>query len=131
MRSIFLMMGLLLASPALADDCGKQNSEILTLKSWTAKQGEYMSIDITMQLQNNADKQIRMIKAAAVFIDPFGESIARLALDPDVVIPAKGTIDESGSWSAARLAKVRPQDVTTLICVSAVLYEDGSKETFE
>ncbi|MEQ1407778.1 hypothetical protein ABK249_22925 [Neorhizobium sp. Rsf11] len=131
MRYVLIVAAMLAAGSAAADDkCGSASSEILALKEWSASPGDYGSVSVRLKIGNKTDKQIRMVKAAAIFIDPFGDDIARLAIDPDVTIPANGDIEEKGSWSAARLVKVRPQDVTTTVCVSAVLYEDGSKEEF-
>ena len=131
MRTMILAATLLAAGAASADDCGTRRSDILVLKDWSAASGEYGNVRVSLKLQNNTDKQIRMVKATAVFLDPFGENIANLAIDPDVVIQANGTFEEKGSWSAARLIKVRKQDVKAVMCVSAVLYEDGSKEQFQ
>lgn len=135
MKYLFIgaMIAGLWASTAAAEtaDCGNLNSQLLTIKDWSAKPGDFGSVSVSMTIQSNSDKQIRMLKAVALFVDPFGEKIANLALDPDTVIKPKAALVEKGSWSAARLAKVRPQDVTAKICVSAVLYEDGSKEEFK
>jgi hypothetical protein len=128
---LILVGALLIAGSAAADECGARRSDILILKDWSAATGEYNNVRVSLNLQNNTNKQIRMVKASAVFTDPFGENIASLAIDPDVVIPAKGAFEEKGSWSAARLVKVRKQDVKATMCVSAVLYEDGSKEQFQ
>ncbi|KQV31149.1 hypothetical protein [Rhizobium sp. Root1204] len=121
----------LTAGTAAASDCGARNDKLITVMDWSAKEGDYSSVQVSIDYQNNGDKQIQMLKATAVFSDPFGENIANLALDPDVVVPPKTIHKERGSWSAARLPKVRKQDVTAIICVSAVLYEDGSKEEFK
>ncbi|WP_454622772.1 hypothetical protein [Brucella anthropi] len=135
MKHLFIgaMIAGLWVSTAAAEtaDCGNLNSQLLTIKDWAAKPGDFGSVSVSMTLQSNSDKQIRMLKAVALFVDPFGEQIANLALDPDTVIKPKAVLVEKGAWSAARLAKVRPQDVTAKICVSAVLYEDGSKEEFK
>lgn len=135
MKYLFIgaMVAGLWANTAVAEtaDCGNLNSQLITIKEWSAKPGDFGSVSVSMTLQSNSDKQIRMLKAVALFVDPFGEKIANLALDPDTVIKPKAVIVEKGAWSAARLAKVRPQDVTAKICVSAVLYEDGSKEEFK
>jgi hypothetical protein len=130
----YLLAALSLAATtnlAHADNCGPRNASLIELKDWSATKSDFGSVNVSMSLQSHAEKPIRMLKASVIFSDPFGDNVANLALDPDVAIPAKATYTEKGSWSAARLAKVRPQDVSALVCVSAVLYEDGSKEQFQ
>lgn len=104
---------------------------MISVKDWSAKPGAYGNVDVSIIYENTGDKQIRMLKATARFVDPFGDSVANLSLDPDVVVRPRSDHEEKGSWSAARLAKVRKEDVTAFVCVAAVLYEDGSKEEFK
>jgi hypothetical protein len=131
MRWIVIAASMLIATPASSADCGAGNADLLAIEGWSATPGDFGSVNVTIDLKNTADKQIRMVKATAVFFDPFGERIANLAIDPDIVIPPNASHQEKGNWQAARLAKVRPTDVEAKLCVSAVLYEDGTKQVFQ
>lgn len=126
-----MLAAILVAGGCQAAECGAANSELITLTKWSASPGDYGAVNVSMDFKSHTSKPIRMLKANVLFADPFGDQIANLSLDPDVVIPADAEYNVRGSWSAARLAKVRTQDVTAMVCVVGVLYEDGSKEVFE
>lgn len=131
MRALLTAVSLLVSmGTAAAFECAGGGDRILKLQAWEAKRGA-SSVDVTLTLKNEAPKGIRMIKGSVHFEDPFGGSVANLALDPDMKIEVSGIHKETGNWFAERLAKVNPSDVTTSVCLTGVVYADGTKEEFK
>ena len=114
---------------ALAD-CGSANPHLIKLESWGAKAVQH-GAQINMKFRNNAEKDVRMVKAKVLFTDPFGEHIATLSINPDVKCKAGDTFSQSGSYFVDRLANVDPDDITTTVCVEGVVYSDGEVEQFK
>jgi hypothetical protein len=128
----------MLATPALAEDCQSGKSGVLALLDWTAVMKPSLVGDepvVTINYINETHKNIRMIKAAVWFKDALGETMAGVDLEKDIrLAPDKTksqTFHVSGSSGFERLTKLEKRDAHGYICVEAVLYEDGTKESFE
>lgn len=109
------------------------NDVMLSVAEWSIRPASEGNVEITLRVRSNAPKQIRMLQGLAYFYDALDEPIGALPVGPDAIIPAGGEYTEHRTWSDhlfGRLLKLRKQDVKTATCVKAVLYEDGTKETF-
>ncbi|WP_457583666.1 hypothetical protein [Ensifer canadensis] len=132
MRSILLGLALALfgTSPALSA-C---NADLLTISKWSIKPIDSHMNELSFTARSSAGKGIRMLDAHLRFTDTLGATIGPLVIDRDVVIPARGSFTDTRVWgpfTIERLLKVNAQDITAYTCVHAVVYDDGSKETFE
>jgi hypothetical protein len=123
----------LLVAAAAADAKAKCNQELLSVDDWAARQVNERNIEVTVSVRSHSKKPIRMIEAIVGFTDALGADIGAIILERDVNVAAGERFVDKGLWTPqrfGRLLKVRKQDVKTDTCVTAVLYEDGSKETF-
>ncbi|RVI96123.1 hypothetical protein [Sinorhizobium medicae] len=130
MLRLFLILSVFAAAEAEAAGC---NDAMLSITDWSVGQASKGSVEIKLRFRSNAPKQIRMLQGLAYFYDALDERIGALPVGPDAIIPAGGEYTEHRTWSDhlfGRLLKLRKQDVKTATCVKAVLYENGSKETF-
>lgn len=131
MRKLLLVLSLLLVAADARAGC---NETMLSITDWSVRTATDTDVEVSIRVQSTAGKPIRMLKAIAYFNDALGEPIGAIPVGPDVNIAAGGEYSESRNWFAgvhfARLLKLRKQDVKTATCVKAVLYEDGSQETF-
>lgn len=135
MRTAWLgLIGMLMTAPALAGASCSGTTDLLQVSSWSIEAIDARTNALTVAVTNTADKPIRMIDGSVGFVDALDEEIARYAIDRDANIPAKGVFEDTGQWGPftfERLLKLRPEEVIAFACVRSVLYEDGSKETFE
>lgn len=130
------MLRLLFASvvAALAGEASAGcNQELLNVTGWAAKAVTDRQVEVRMDLKSTAPKPIRIIEALVYFRDALDGDVGALPVERDAHIPAGGTytrLMKSAPVNFDRLLKLRKQDVQTHVCVFAVLYEDGTKETF-
>jgi hypothetical protein len=140
MRLVIAISALLLTTTAAhAADCGQRGrGDILKVTDWKAVMkegsiGPYPSV--TIQFTNESGKEIRMAKASVWFFDALGDSISGVAIDKDIRLKPAGTQEQtfamSGSVDFERLTKLEKRDAEGLICLEAVVYEDGTKEEFK
>lgn len=109
------------------------NKTLISVSDWSARQLDERNVEVSVSVLSNAEKRIRMLYAFAYFDDVFDVPIGSVSIGPDAVIAAGGTYTELSKWTPhrfGRLLKMRKEDVKTATCVQAVLYEDGTKETF-
>ncbi|MQV97055.1 hypothetical protein GHK46_06345 [Sinorhizobium medicae] len=109
------------------------NQELLHVEGWSAKSMAERRVEVSMDLRSTAPKPIRIIEALVYFRDALDEDIGSLPVERDAHIPVGGIYTRLMRPAPAhfdRLLKLRKQDVETHVCVLAVLYEDGTKETF-
>ncbi|MDR2309788.1 MAG: hypothetical protein LBE54_02245 [Brucellaceae bacterium] len=110
------------------------NDQLLEFVSWSIKPLDADTNEMTAIFKSHAEKPIKMIDASAGYKDALGGRIGSFALERDVAIAPGGSHTETGRWGQntfERLLKLKPEEVTTSVCVRAVLYDDGTKETFQ
>ncbi|MDX0218744.1 hypothetical protein GOC40_12145 [Sinorhizobium meliloti] len=130
LRLFLIILSVFAAAEAKAADC---NNAMLSITDWSVGQVSKGNVEIKLRIRSHAPKQIRMLQGLAYFYDALDEPIGALPVGPDAIIPAGGEYTEHRTWSDhlfGRLLTLRKQDVKTATCVKAVLYEDGSKESF-
>jgi len=110
------------------------NASLLTFTGYSMRPLAAEAVEIATTFKSNASKPIRMLDAMATYRDALGASIGSFRLNRDVSIPVGGEYREVKKWGqfthADRLPKLKPSEVSLSVCVKAVLYEDGTKETF-
>lgn len=109
------------------------NGSLLNVTEWSARPVDERYVEVTVRLQSNATKPIRMIDGFVAFRDALNGEIGAINLERDAAIPAAGAFTDKGKWLARyfrRLTTLKKEDVKTSTCVNAVLYADGSKEAF-
>src|SRR5699024_8536169 len=132
MRPIFLALPLLLltTSSAWAIEClNGQSADILSVEGWQLGERDGQDKPIRITLTPLGDKGIRLIDGTIRFEDVLGERIGEFILERAREIPpdmpyvhtdvVAGTILE-------RLDQIHPDDIVTIACVSALVYDDGS-----
>lgn len=136
MRVVSSVLALLaLAPPAFADTiCGEgATSALLTVSDWTIKPITADTNQMTETLIYSGSKSIRMIDGSIRYSDVLGGSVASKAIDRDASIKPGEPYLQKGNWGRytfERLLKMNRSDVIVVACVRAVVYADGSKETF-
>jgi hypothetical protein len=126
----FLLAVLLTCSTYPATAC---DDHLLTFSSWSIKAISADTNKITTVFKSHADKPIRMIDASAGYKDALGGVIGSFSLDRDVKIEPNDSYSETKTWGPftfERLLKLKHDEVTTFVCVKAVLYDDGTKQEF-
>lgn len=127
MRAILVL--LLLSGTAHAG-C---NDTLLTFTDWSIKPLDAEANQITTTFKSNAERPIRMIDAKAGYFDALGAMVGSFELNRDASIRPGGTYAETKTWGQntfERLLTLKHDEVKTFVCVTAVLYDDGTKQTF-
>ncbi|WP_332714212.1 hypothetical protein [Pelagibacterium mangrovi] len=138
MRQILLTLTLWLA-PAhavLAIEClNGQSSDILAIESWELRDGagpdDERAIAITLELQG--DLGIRLIDGTIRFEDVLGDRVAEFILErAEGIVPGQPYIHDEiiAGTVLERLEQLHPDDIASIACVSALVYEDGTLQEF-
>lgn len=118
-------------------NCLEGSDRVLSLSHWEASIEEvaavkFVKVDLT--LTNSLTQGVRMIQGAAYFADILGRDIAGAVLDNDLRIDGSGSATQFGAFAIGptneRLLKVQASDVRTLVCVTAVVLDDGTVQRF-
>lgn len=128
MRAVFVCL-FMAALPAWA--CSEN---VLTLNKWTVEQSSDVTFRLVMQLAPAFRAPVRMVDAQVYFSDRLGGQIGGAILDRDTKIDGAPFIEEIEFGTGLRIARlldVDPADVVTRVCTKAVIYGDGSKQTFD
>lgn len=131
----WLVALLVTISPVVADEiCGRSaSSAVLTVADWSIKPIDDRSNEMVETLVYSGEKPIRMIDGSIRYADVLGGQIGSKAIDRDARIAPGSTYTLIGTWGQftfERLLEMERTDVTVVACVSAVVYEDGTKEAF-
>lgn len=132
MRRVLWALVLVLAGTAPA--LSACNDDLLTISRWSIKPLDSHMNELSFTVRSSAGKGIRMVDAQLGFTDALGATIGPLEIDRDITIPAGGTFTGKRVWgpfTIERLLKINADDITAYTCVRAVIYDDGSKETFD
>lgn len=118
----------------LAAECDKGRG-ILDLTSWSAGDVDTARYQapITTKIKHVGEKAFRMIDGGIQFYDALGRRIVGLSLDEDLAMSPGDELEETkwyGIASTERLRTASPKDIKGVVCLNAVLYEDGTKEEF-
>ena len=138
MRPLLLALSIsaLAATDASAIEClNGQSAGILTVETWELRdsQGEGDEKAISITLQPQGDLGIRLIDGTIRFEDVLGERIGEFILERAEGIPAARPYihdDVVAGTVLERLEQLHPDDIATIACVSALVYEDGTLEEF-
>jgi hypothetical protein len=129
-----LIFALGLTAPAAATTC---NTEILALEGWSVTLGTrsgYESANVMLAYQSTAAKPFRMIDASVRFADALGGHIALISTGRDMRLAPGDMFREEQSYLGTNLNRVvgmDRSDVSVELCTKAVVYEDGTVETFD
>ncbi|MCW5735202.1 MAG: hypothetical protein KIS73_13800 [Enhydrobacter sp.] len=136
-RFLFITVALLAFAPhqTFADAaCGRgATSDLLKLADWTIKPITADRNEMTETLVYSGSKNIRMIDGIIRYSDVLGGNIASKAIDRDASIEPGKPYMQKGTWGPytfERILKMNRSDVAVVVCVRAVVYADGTKETF-
>ncbi len=116
------------AQPAVA--C---NYDLISMTGWKITPKDSDSNILETAFVFNGDRDIRMIDASAQFSDVLGGRIASFAVDRYLLLESGAVFNQTGLWGQytfERLLDMDKADVETRVCVKAVIYADGEKETF-
>lgn len=131
--TLVILLGLA-GSAGAAQNC---NTDILALKEWSVTLGNRSgleSADLALTYQSTAGKTFRMIDASIRFTDALGGHIALIATERDMRLAPGDTFSEDQSYLGTqlnRIAHMDHSDVNVAVCTKAILYEDGTHETFD
>ncbi|MFC5385196.1 hypothetical protein ACFPLB_04350 [Aquamicrobium segne] len=133
MRILFAAV-VMAASPAIA--C---NTEMISVQdNWTAEnlrsEGDTVFTKIDLTYQYDGTQPYRMIDGSIRFRDATGSAIASLGLNrDDALAPGETSSLSITSFGPdlPRLATVNRSEIEVTTCVRTIIYEDGTKETFE
>jgi hypothetical protein len=124
----------LAGSAGAAQSC---NTNILTLTDWSLTLGNRSgleSAELTLIYQSTAGKPFRMIDASIRFTDALGGHIALVSTERDMRLSPGDTFSENQSYLGTqlnRIAHMERSDVDVVLCTKAVVYDDGTQETFD
>jgi hypothetical protein len=124
----------LLAAPALGAECSVGRSDAVVVTSWAAEATSGTlgpMVQVSYVLSNNLPKGIRMVDASVNFEDVLGQTMPGFKLAPDIAAAAGGDFAQVATYLGMdRLVKARHEDIIVTVCTRAVVYEDGTKESF-
>lgn len=136
MRPIFLALPLwlLATSGAWAIEClNGQSADILSVEDWQLGELEGQEKPIRITLTPLGDKGIRLIDGTIRFEDVLGERIGEFILERAREIPPDAPYvhtDIVAGTILERLERIHPDDIATIACVSALVYDDGTLVEF-
>lgn len=117
-------------------ECSPGRDDIVALESWEAVDLGDSVYSLRLELKNIGNRSIRMVEGGTYFYDPLDRSVGGWKLPPDLVLAPEET--QAQEWprivspgDGGRLAKLRPDEVSTKTCVTAIVYDDGTVEEFE
>ena len=138
MRWFFGVFISLLAIPfeSEARECRSGSSSVFSVSEWTAQIGDrgeadfFSWVDLNITLQNQTETGIRMSEGIVFFDDVLERSISNIKLNPDAKVEASSSFEQSGRYYSdeglERLISIRPEDVETLVCVTATVDANGT-----
>jgi len=129
------MVGLLmLCGTATAAECDALGvPSILQVTDWSAVPGE-PNVLTTIKYRNVSAKPIVMVKASVWFFDALGERVIGFQINPDVKLAPGVEAEESGRLIGDHAQRLLSSDKAlfqAIACTHAVVYADGTKETFD
>lgn len=138
MRHIFLALSfsLLTVPTASAIEClNGQSAEILAVENWTLGEAESETGEktISITLTPLSDKGIRLIDGTIRFQDVLGERIGEFIIErAREITPDQRYVHEDvvAGTILERLEQLHPDDIATIACVSALVYDDGTLVEF-
>lgn len=131
MRKLSMIILLALGSSPAFAAC---NNTLLKVEEWSITALDANTNELTVTITTESSKPIRMIDGQFGFRDALGGNVASAAIDRDATIQAGQTYTQVNQWGPftfERLLKLKKEEVEAFTCVRAVLYEDGTKETFQ
>jgi len=138
MRLMTAIGCVLISMNAYADPCrGDGSGAPLTVTDWSIEEveiGVSKGMDITVSMRSNAQKPFRMVDASFNFEDALGNYISSFTADPDLAAaPGEVVMTVNGYLGSemSRVLKMNRNDVVVYACTHELLYEDGTRETFE
>lgn len=130
-----LVFGLaFLTSPALAIECANgRSSEILSLSGWEMNRATDDTVTISLELRSEVEVGIRLIDATVSLEDVLGDRVGEFRLDRDAGIAAGAVSiheDSLAGRALERLESLHEDDVVGIVCVTALVYDDGTIHQF-
>ena len=118
-------IAILFSLPAAAQEC---IGDVVSLVGWSAKPEQGFT-RVNIGLRNVGPADVRMIKGTVELLDPFGDPlIPQFELQPDVHLMS-GNAGQIATYyfdDGARLTTVSPDLVTPRLCLTGVLFADGT-----
>lgn len=129
MRLLFAA-AVIAASPAAA--C---NENFVEIESWfgSVTMGPPAGADMTINYALTGDKSVRSIDGSFLFADAFGNMLDQVPISNAARIATGETNTQRDAYQSGHLlmALKDPDDVIVTSCTRAVIYEDGTHETFD
>lgn len=127
---------IVMTAPAMAGECAEgSSSTALTVEDWSVEkvQGLVSGMDIAVKVTSHLPKAFRMIDGSYTFEDALGRRIAGFKFDPDLHAKPDQTVESATGYLGTEMDRVpgmNRADVKVYACVAAVVYDDGTKATF-
>jgi hypothetical protein len=104
----------------------------LELVSWSGEYSQHF-YTITLNLKNNADKDIKLIDASVYFYDLQENQVFGIKVNPERSIPAGQVIAEKGDYTVnefspeqVRMAQMKKEDIKATLVVQKLVFADNS-----
>ena len=121
-----------LAKPPPSPTPAAQTKSPLELVSWSGEYSQHF-YTITLNLKNNADKDIKLIDASVYFYDLQENQVFGIKVNPERSIPAGQVIAEKGDYSVnessaeqVRMAQMKKEDIKATLVVQKLVFVDNS-----
>ena len=129
LKALVVVGATLLSGPVLAVECQVGASGPLRLDEWSIAD-DLQSVYLTYT--NVSGREISISQGAAFFFDTLGSSVGFAAFDPDTDIPPDGSVTATApAVGLERTSKLKPEEIQAAICLTGVVYADGTTENFE
>ncbi|TPN44461.1 hypothetical protein FJ981_28100 [Mesorhizobium sp. B1-1-4] len=132
MRSILMLVFSLVPTLAFGA-CSGDAKAPLQLKAWGAKQVNEATTAFHLEIVSTLTKPARMVDGYVTFKDALGKDMGAFEFPRDDVVPA-GPFQKDvdvGSLVVPRILKIAKEDAHGAICVTGIIYADGTKEEFK
>ncbi|MGU3575637.1 hypothetical protein ACLBWZ_08890 [Brucellaceae bacterium C25G] len=110
------------------------NTDLLTVLDWKVtdnKQSSLLPYLLEANVKYNGKRPYRMIHAGVMFSDVLGKKLGQVNLKRDQNVIPDGVALADGQVSVeGRIAQINRDDIVYRTCVWAIVYDDGTKETF-
>ena len=121
-----------LSKPSPSPTPAAQMKSPLELMSWSGEYSQHF-YSITLNLKNNADKDIKLIDASVYFYDLQENLVFGIKVNPERSIPADQVIAEKGDYRVnefspeqVRMAQMKKEDIKATLVVQKLVFADNS-----
>lgn len=132
LRTVLTVTLVASAGHASAASCRYGTDQVLRLNSWSVETDQ-LGPTVTLNFTNIGGRAFRTIRAMAQFYGASNANFGYSNIDLDLHAAPDETVTQSsrGSVRMDRLSQVPKSEISAIICVTDIIYADGTAKRFK